>query len=270
MEILLDPLFRVPFAVGLLVSIILPLAGTLLRLREEWLAALGLAHLAGATGLLGLAFSVPAVLGAPLGAVAGALLKTFGHFRGNTVYALMILSGWTVTLLVAANSSLGSVMGHALFEGQLYFSGWIHLSAAASLTVLAVIILPRFMARLIRARLQPCFELANDVSAWRWHLGFDVLAALGIAVGSGTLGLMGAFALAFVPAWAAFRLAATWRQCLWISLVVGTASYLAAFVIALLLDQPFGPVLVGALLVVGMMLLTVGTRLRLDQQRSSG
>ena len=251
MEILLDPLFRIPFAVGLLISLVLPLAGTLLRLREEWLAALGLAHLAGATGLLGLAVSVPAVLGAPLGAVAGALIKTSGRFNGNTVYAMMILAGWSVTLLVAANTSLGSVMGHALFEGQLYFAGPLHLIAAVVLALMATIVLPLSMARLIRSRLQPTFELANKVPAWRWHLGFDLLAALGIAVGAGTLGLMGAFALAFVPAWVAFRLAGTWRQCLWISMVVGLVSYTTAFVLALLFDQPFGPVLVGALLVLG-------------------
>jgi zinc transport system permease protein len=260
MDILLDPLFRIPFLVGLLVSAVLPLAGTLLRLREEWLAALGLAHLAGASGLVGLAANVPAVLGAPLGAAAGALLKTFGRFRGNTVYALMILAGWAITLLVAANTSLGSVMGHALFEGQLYFAGWIHLAAAASLTLFAAVILPRFMARLIRARLQPSFELANDVPAWRWHFGFDLLAALGIAVGAGTLGLMGAFALAFVPPWVAFRLASSWHRCLWISLVTGTASYTVAFVVALLFDQPFGPVLVAALLPLGAMVLAVGLR----------
>jgi zinc/manganese transport system permease protein len=251
MEILLDPLFRIPFAVGLVVSLVLPLAGTLLRLREEWLAALGLAHLAGATGLLGLAASIPAVLGAPLGAMAGALIKSSGRFSGNTVYAMMILAGWSITLLVAANTSLGSVMGHALFEGQLYFAGPLHLWAAIVLALAAAIVLPLSMARLIRARLQPTFELANPVPAWRWHLSFDLLAALGIAVGAGTLGLMGAFALAFVPPWVAFRLAGTWRQCLWISLLTGVTSYTTAFVVALIFDQPFGPVLVGVLLVLG-------------------
>ena len=98
MDLLLDPLFHIPFLVGLLVSVVLPLTGTLLRLREEWLAALGLAHLAGASGLIGLAAGLPAVLGAPLGAIVGALIKTFGSFRGNTVYALMILAGWAITL----------------------------------------------------------------------------------------------------------------------------------------------------------------------------
>jgi zinc transport system permease protein len=127
----------------------------------------------------------------------------------------------------------------------------VHLGASISLIVLAALILPRFMSRLIRARLQPTFELANAVPAWRWHLSFDLLAALGIAVGAGTLGLMGAFALAFVPAWVAFRLAKNWRQCRWISLALGVLSYAAAFVVALLFDQPFGPVLVTALLTLG-------------------
>ena len=52
LDILLDPLFRTPFMVGLVVSIVLPLTGVLLRLRDEWLAALGLAHLADAEALI--------------------------------------------------------------------------------------------------------------------------------------------------------------------------------------------------------------------------
>jgi ABC-type Mn2+/Zn2+ transport system permease subunit len=57
--VLLDPLFRVPFVTGLLLATVLPLVGTLLMLREEWLAALGFAHLAAASALLGLAGGVP-------------------------------------------------------------------------------------------------------------------------------------------------------------------------------------------------------------------
>jgi len=101
-DILFDPLFRTPFFVGLILSALLPLLGNLLRLRDEWLAALGLAYLAGATGLIGLAFGIPAVLGAPLGALGGAAVKAFGRYRGNTVYALMVLVGWCTTMLVAA------------------------------------------------------------------------------------------------------------------------------------------------------------------------
>jgi zinc transport system permease protein len=250
LDLLFDPLFRIPFLVGLLLAATLPPLGVVLRLRNEWLAALGLAHLAGASGLLGLAVGMPAVLGAPLGAVAGALVKSLGHFSGNTVYAVMILVGWATTLLIASNTSLGSVMGHALVEGQLYFAGGIHLAAAVVVAVLMAVALPWLMPRLVRAQLFPGYEVSNRLPAWQWHVSFDVLAALAMAAGAGSLGLMGAFALVFVPPWVSFRLASNWRAGLWISLGIGLVAYLGAFVCALILDQPFGPVLVAFLVVV--------------------
>jgi zinc transport system permease protein len=69
-----------------------------------------------------------------------------------------------------------------------------------------------------------------------------------MAVGTATLGLMGAFALVLVPAWVAFRVAPGWRWTLALGALLGFGAYLAAFTLALGLDQPFGPVLVAALL----------------------
>jgi zinc/manganese transport system permease protein len=71
--------------------------------------------------------------------------------------------------------------------------------------------------------------------------------ALAIAVATATLGLMATFALVFLPAWIAFRHAPDWRRGNWLGVGIGVASYLAAFAIALWLDQPFGPVLVAVL-----------------------
>lgn len=250
LDILLDPLFRTPFFVGLILSAMLPLLGNLLRLRDEWLAALGLAYLAGATGLIGLAFGIPAVLGAPLGALGGAAVKAFGRYHGNTVYALMVLVGWCTTMLVAANSPLGNVVGDELIEGQLYFAGSIHLAAAATVAAIAGSALVLITHPLIRARLAPRFERANRLPAWRWHLSFDAIVALGLAVGAGTLGLLGAFAMAFIPPLIAFRLAPSWRRCQILSVGVGVATYVVAFACALVLDQPFGPTLVAVLVAV--------------------
>ena len=247
LELAFDPLFRTPFLVGLIMSAILPLLGNLLRLRDEWLAALGLAYLAGASGLIGLTFGLPVVLGAPLGALAGAVLKAFGQFRGNTIYALMVAIGWATTMLVAANSSVGTVVGHALVEGQLYFAGTVHLGAAFTAGVLTVVALPYLSPVLIRARLLPGHQLSKQKATARSNLLFDVLVACGMAVGAGTLGLMAAFALAFVPPWAAFGIARNWRHCQWISAGFGVIAYVSAFAIALVFDQPFGPVLIAVL-----------------------
>ena len=265
--VLLDPLFRVPFVTGLLLATVLPLVGTLLMLREEWLAALGFAHLAAASALLGLAGGVPAVVGATAGALLGGAAKTGLRARGNAAYGFMILIGWAAMLLVAANTPIGDALGHALVDGQLYFAGRVELFAALVLAILSAAGLPWLNGRLLRARFFPRFERANALPAWRWHLGMDLLAAAGMAVGTATLGLMGAFALVFVPAWLAFRLAPGWRWTLLIAAVIGTVAYLTAFLLALALDQPFGPVLVATLLVLSA-LLTVLPRLPAGGRRA--
>ena len=133
-EVFADPLFRLPFVAGLLIAGVLPVLGVLLMLRDEWLAALGLAHLAAAGALLGLAVGAPAVLGASLGALGGGALKSIGRARGNTAYGFMILIGWSALLLAAANTSAGDALGHAVMDGQLYFAGWTELAAAVLLT----------------------------------------------------------------------------------------------------------------------------------------
>lgn len=255
MTVLLDPLFRVPFIAGLLIALVLPAVGTLLRLRDEWLAALGFAHLSAASGLAGLAVGMPVMVGALLGASAGAMGKTWVVGSGNTAYAIMILAGWCATLLLAANLALGDALGHALVEGQLYFSGSKHLLASAALLMVTVALLPWLTRHLIKAQFFPYHERANELPAWRWHLGFDLLVALAMAIGISTVGLMGAFALIFVPPWLAFRVAPGWRAGGVISILAGGVGYGIAFSVAILLDQPFGPVLVAALLLMALPLL---------------
>jgi len=241
-------LFLLPFLAGLPLALALPLLGNLLRLREEWLATLGLAHLSTATGLGGMALSLPVVWGAPLGALGGALLKFASGSRSNSAYALMILAGWTATLLIAANTALGDALAHGVVDGQLYFAGRRELAATWLAALLSLAILPWLTPRLVRARLFPQHETAIHLPAWRWHLGFDLTVALTVASATATLGLMAAFALVFVPPWLAFRLAPHWRGCQFMSALIGLGAYALAFFLALALDQPFGPVLVAVLI----------------------
>jgi zinc transport system permease protein len=152
-------------------------------------------------------------------------------------------------MLAAANTQVGDALGHALVDGQLYFARGAELGAALMLAALTGLALPWLGPRLLRARIFPRHERANCLPAWRWHLGFDLLAALGMAVGTATLGLMGAFALVLVPAWVAFRVAPGWRWTLALAALLGIGVYLGAFALALGLDQPFGPLLVLALFV---------------------
>lgn len=271
-----DPLFRLPFAVGLLLALVLPLLGTLLLLRDEWLAALGFAHLAAAGALLGLAAGLPALLGGIAAATAGGIAKGLGRAQGNAVYGFMILAGWAGLLLIAANSGLGERLGHALIEGQLYFAGPLDLAAAILLMLASALALPWLMPRLLRARLLPQHAAANaaanpalgPAARQRWHLGFDLLGATAMAIATASIGVMAAFALVLAPAWLAFRIAPSWRWALVIAVAIGVLGYCTAFVLALLLDQPFAPVLVTALLVIiiGYASARLATRQGVDQR----
>lgn len=248
MTLLLDPLFRTPLLVGLLCGGLLPIAGTYLRLRDEWLAALGVAHLTAASSLIGMALGLAPLTAGIGGAALAVGLKRLLASEGNLGYVLMILGGWSLLYLTAANSSLGESLTHALTDGQLYFANMTQLLSLAATGALFLLALRWWSPRLLRARFFPQFESANRLPAWRWHLSFDLVVALLLALATGCIGLMAAFALAFLPAWISFRTAPNWKANLLVSAGTGVASYLCAFVVALEYDQPFGPVLVAVLL----------------------
>lgn len=248
MALLFDPLFRVPLFVGLVAAALLPVLGCYLRLRDEWLAALGLAHVAAACHLLGMAIHLPVLLSGAGGAVIAVVIKQLLKKEGNGGYALMMLGGWAALYLIAANTTLGEALSHALSDGQLYFANKEQLVALLLGGGVTLALMPWWNRRLLRARFFPAHEAANRLPAWRWHLSFDLSVALLLALATGAIGLMGAFALVFLPPWLAFRLAPNWKAGLLIALLSGVTGYALAFVLALKFDQPFGPVLVAVLL----------------------
>ena len=108
--------------------------------------------------------------------------------------------------------------------------------------------------QLLLARIYPDYFHAQHMSAWPVLSGFDLLAALTLALATMMLGVMGGFALVFVPPWIVFRRAQSWRRALFYSSLIGAVGYVAAFAIALGLDQPFGPVLALLLIALGLLI----------------
>ncbi len=246
---LFDRMFLLPFLNGLLLAALLPLLGAWIRLREEWLAALGLAQVAAAGVVLGAIFVEPVGLvalgAAALAAAAKALL---GRAAGNDAYALMILLGWAVGLVGASFAAHGDELGRALIQGQIYFTGPGHLQGIGALVLVSLALLPWLSPRLLLGRFFPDHFRANGIANPHPDLVFDVLVAVTLALSATAIGVMAAFALVFVPPWVAFRFAHGWRRTLGWSVGLGVLAYLVAFVAAVRLDQPFGPVLVLALL----------------------
>jgi len=253
-DLLFDPLFAEPFATGLVFAILLPLLGAYLRLRDEWLAALAFAQTAAAGALLAMLLGLPLALG---GLAAAGLAASLKHaFEGATrgaqgaAYAMLLLLGWGVSVLLVANLPLAERMGHALFDGQLYFTDRSHLITALVFAVPAILALRWLSRRLLLAHFFPDFFRARGLSERRAHFAFDLLVAGALALATMSIGVMGAFALIFVPPLIAFSWAGSWRRSLLLAVGSGVVAYVAAFALALVLDQPFGPLL-GLLLVAG-------------------
>lgn len=249
-----DALFLTPFLTGLGAAILLPLLGCYLRLRDEWLAALAYSHVAAAGALMALVVGLPPAMGGlGLAALAGAGKRLAARrLAGGASYALLLLGGWAAGVLLAANQPMAERLGHALFDGQLYFATmeqllWVVMGGGA-----ALLLLRQLSRQLLLAHTFPDFFRARGLRAWPTQTGFDLLAAGCLAGATMSIGVMGAFALVFIPPWVAFRRAGNWRAGLWLALLVGVSGYTLGFGVALWLDQPFGPVLALALIALGL------------------
>ena len=242
-ETLFSPLFAMPFFTGLVMAPLLALLGAWLRLREEWLAAMAYAQIAAAGGVLAAVFHWALIPGALAVAALAAVGKGLWQKAGNDHFALFIILGWGFTLTLAANSAHGEMVGRALLDGQLYFTTAGTLITAVVVALFTLILLRWLAPRLLQARFYPDHFSANAIPAWPHQLGFDLLAVAVIALGTLTLGVMAAFALVFIPAWIAFHLARGWRQVVLWSMGLAWIAYLPAYILAIMLDQPFAPVL---------------------------
>ncbi|MDX1588212.1 MAG: metal ABC transporter permease [Oleiphilaceae bacterium] len=240
---MLDQLFRLPFLTGLLLTVIVALLGAYLRLRGEWMAALGLPHIAAAGGVAAVSLGLPLTLGAALTTASAAAIKSLLAGSGNSAFALMLILGWGAALTLSGHLAQGEVSAEELLGGQIYFTTAAHLYAALALAVACLLSLPWLNHRLLLQRFFPDHFRANRRPAWPHELLFAALLVMAVVLATVSLGALPAFALFFVPPWVAFGLVRQWKQGLVLTVALALAAYLLAFLLAILMDQPFGPTL---------------------------
>jgi zinc transport system permease protein len=249
-DVLFDSIFFIPFVNGIWLALLLPVLGAYARLRGELLASLGVAQVAAAGIGLAVFLGFSLAVGPLVAILAAAAVKTLtSRHAGNDAYAVMLLAGWSLALLLAANTTRGDELAHALLEGQIYFTTVTDLWSLAALAAAAAAVGPWLSPRVLVGCLFPDYFMANGVRNPRHAIVFDTLLATALALAATVVGVMGAFALVVVPPWVAFRFAGGWQRTLMASAAIGLAAYLASFALSIVLDQPYGPMLVLMLLV---------------------
>lgn len=248
-------LFWQPYLVGLLMALVLPLLGIYLRLREEWLAALAYGQVGAAGALVALALGWHTALGGLGASLSGALFKWKMVPRWldrGVVFVLLLLLGWGGSMLLTSNLPMAERLGHALFEGQLYFVDDLQLYLAAGICAAVLLCLIPLGRVLLLAHLYPGYFKSRKQNIRFMSLWFDIVVASSLAMAVMTLGVMAAFAMVFVPPWVAFMRSRGWRQAHVLAVALNLIAYTLAFLVALYLDQAFGPVLVMTLVIIGL------------------
>ncbi len=241
--ILFDPMFRVPMFTGLALAVSLSLIGAFLRLKNEWLSAFGLSQISAAGAVAGIALGVPPIFTAVITAVLASFFKILNPDSNNSHYALMIIVGWAGSIILAANTYHGEVAGETFLRGQLYFTHTGHLIGAGILTATLLGTVRWLSPRLLTERFFPDYYSANDKPALKHRLLFTAFVIFSVVLGTVSLGAFPAFAMFFVPSWAGFVIVNGWKKSLLASVIIGILAYLISFAVAVLGDQPFGPIL---------------------------
>jgi zinc transport system permease protein len=117
------------------------------------------------------------------------------------------------------------------------------------LLVLVAALIAVISRRLLLGCLLPDRLIGDRRPAVRYDLGFDLVVAVSLALAATVVGVMAAFAFVFIPARVAFRFAGNWQSVLAWSFLTGIAASVGSFALAVVFDQPHGPVLVAALLI---------------------
>lgn len=230
------------FLTGLGVSLLLGIGGAGLMLRGSVWQALAVSQWSAVGGVLASIIAWPVMTVAAL--TAGLSLVIVQVKRNSEQWPLgLFLVGSATVLLLAGNFAQAELSAASWAEGQLYFVTSTLALSAALITGSALLTLPFFFQQWLRLQAQPDQGTFPKPNGWRliaeavWWTAIIVLA-------TATVGSIATLAFLLFPAWIAALVSRNAVQFVCFAALFSVLGYLIAWTLALVLDQPFAPVLI--------------------------
>lgn len=227
---------------GVFVAIPCALLGVFLILRRDAMIGHGLAHVTFGGVALGLFLNIlplgVALAVAVLAAWAIIKLKEMAGLHGDTAIGIFSSVGMALGIALATmarrfNADLLSYLfGDILAIEPLE----VWLSIGLALAVIITVFLNYH--RLMYLTFDPEAAKASGVHTARLNLLLTVLTSVTVVMGMKVVGILLVTALLVIPAAAALQLANSFKQALWISLLLGFLSVLFGLGAAFYLDVP--------------------------------
>ena len=260
-------LLRNTFITGLLVGLIAPLLGAFIVVRRQALIADGLSHVT----LAGIAFGMflqkqsPVVMLTPfhfgmIFSVAGAIVieKLRSVYQGFQEIAIPIIHSFGVGLaiiFIALANGINTDIFTYLFGSVAAISrkDLILISITAVVVVIFVFILYK---KLLALSFDEEFARVSGIRARTVHYVFVILVALVIAASIRIVGVLLVSALMTLPVATSMRVAKSFKQTIWYSILYGEAAVIIGLVSGYYLEiPPGGTIVMTASILLGLTLL---------------
>lgn len=250
---IITELFTLPFMqraliAGLAIGIAAAFLGVFVTLRNLSFYSDTIAHSALAGIALGLLFNISPTIAAIVFCIGIGLLTVYIKNRSlislDTVVGVIFSAGLSLgVVLMSLLPTYRSELFSILFGDILTLSWWdVALSAGVAISVILFLITT--MKRLLLMTFSPDFTYVRGVNGARLDYAFFVVTALTVAISIKIVGIILVTGLLILPAAIAKNLAGSFRQLIWIAVLVSCLATVIGLITSFVLDLPAGPTII--------------------------
>ncbi len=242
MEILAYSFMQRALLAGLLIAVACSVLGVFLILRRDAMLGHGLAEVAFGGIALGLFLHVLPLASAVAVAVLGALgmlrLKEKAGIHGDTAIGIMASCGMALGILIVslAGGFNVSLFGYVFGNVLAIRPSEVWLAAGLAVVVVGVVIL--FYREFVFMTFDEEAARVSGIRVDRLNAVLAVLSAVTVVLAMKVVGILLVAAMIIIPAAAGLQLARSFRQAIWLSALISTATVFLGLMAAALWDLP--------------------------------